>query len=109
MKEMQTKDAVRRQMRARRKALTPEERELAAKAVCAKLRSDDDIADADVTLEGGGAIAVYLASPDEIDLSEFILELLNAKPRLSRRAGTARHTNLRRSRDFPMPICVAGQ
>ena len=43
MKEMQTKDAVRRQMRARRKALTPEERERAAKAICAKLRSDDAI------------------------------------------------------------------
>lgn len=79
MKEMQTKDAVRRQMRARRKALTPEERELAAKAVCAKLRGDDAIAEAADPLEGGGAIAVYLASPDEIDLSEFILELLKCK------------------------------
>ena len=79
MEEMQTKDAVRRQMRARRKALTPEERERAAKAVCAKLRSDDAIAEAADPLEGGGAIAVYLASPDEIDLSDLILELLKCK------------------------------
>ena len=75
----QTKDAVRRRMRARRKALTPEERELAAKAVCAKLRGDDAIAKAADPLEGGGAIAVYLASPDEIDLSELILEMLKLK------------------------------
>ena len=75
----QTKDAVRRQMRARRKALTPEEREIAAKAVCAKLRGDDAIAEAADPLEGGGAIAVYLASPDEIDLSELILEMLKLK------------------------------
>ena len=75
----QTKDAVRRQMRSRRKALTPEERELAAKAVCAKLRSDDAFAEAADPLDGGGAIAVYLASPDEIDLSELILEMLKLK------------------------------
>ena len=79
MKEMQTKDAVRRQMRARRKALTPEERERAAKAVCAKLHGDCTIAEAVDPFDGGGAIAVYLASPDEIDLSDFILELLKCK------------------------------
>lgn len=79
MKEMQTKDAVRRQMRARRKALTPEERERAAKAVCAKLHGDCTIAETIDPFDGGGAIAVYLASPDEIDLSELILEMLNLK------------------------------
>jgi len=79
MKELQTKDAVRRQMRARRKALTPEECERAAKAVCAKLHGDCTIAETIDPFDGGGAIAVYLASPDEIDLSEFILELLKCK------------------------------
>ena len=73
---MQTKDAVRRQMRVRRKALTPEERGRAAQVVCAKLRGDSAIAEAIDPFDGGGAIAVYLASPDEIDLSEFILEML---------------------------------
>lgn len=76
---MQTKDAVRRQMRARRKALTSEEREHAAKAVCARLSDDGDIAEATDPFDGGGALAVYLASPDEIDLSDFILELLRRK------------------------------
>lgn len=76
---MQTKDAVRRQMRARRKALTPEERGRAAQVVCAKLRGDSAIAEAIDPFDGGGAIAVYLASPDEIDLSDFILELLKCK------------------------------
>ena len=76
---MQTKDAVRRQMRARRKALTSEERERAAKAVCARLSDDGDIAEATDPFDGGGALAVYLASPDEIDLSDFILELLRRK------------------------------
>ena len=76
---IQTKDAVRRQMRTRRKALTPEERARAAKAVCAKLHGDDTIAEAIDPFDGGGAIAVYLASPDEIDLSDFILEMLKRK------------------------------
>ena len=76
---MQTKDAVRRQMRARRKALTPEERGRAAQVVCAKLRGDSAIAEAIDPFDGGGAIAAYLASPDEIDLSDFILELLKCK------------------------------
>ena len=73
---MQTRDAVRRQMRTRRKALTPEERERAAQAICAKLRGDSAIAEAIDPFDGGGALAVYLASPDEIDLSDFILEML---------------------------------
>lgn len=78
---MQTKDAVRRQMRARRKALTSEERERAAKAVCARLSDDGDIMDAvdPFYCDEKCAVAVYLASPDEIDLSDFILELLRRK------------------------------
>ena len=67
-------------MRARRKALTPEERELAAKAVCAKLLDDGDIMEAaDPFYDEKGTVAVYLASPDEIDLSEFILEMLKCR------------------------------
>ena len=75
-KAVETKDAVRRRMRALRRALTPEERERAATAVCARLRGDGGIAEATGTFGGGGAVAVYLASPDEIDLSDFIRELL---------------------------------
>ena len=75
-----TKDAIRRQMRTRRKALTQEERELAAKVVCAKLLDDGDIMEAaDPFYDEKGTVAVYLASPDEIDLSEFILEMLKCR------------------------------
>ena len=64
-------------MRAQRRALTPEERERASKVICAKLINDDLISVAIDPLEGGGAVAVYLATPDEIDLSDFIREMLD--------------------------------
>ena len=64
-------------MRARRRALTPEEREHASKVICAKLINDDLISVAVDPFEGGGAVAVYLATPDEIDLSDFIREMLD--------------------------------
>ena len=63
-------------MRTQRRALTPKDRERASKVICAKLINDDLISVAIDPLEGGGAVAVYLATPDEIDLSEFILEML---------------------------------
>ena len=64
-------------MRARRRALTPEEREHASKVICAKLINDDLISVAVDQFDGGGAVAVYLATPDEIDLSDFIREMLD--------------------------------
>ena len=76
--QTETKDDIRRRMRALRKALAPEERERASKVICAKLINDDLISVAAAPFEGDGAVAVYLASPDEIDLSEFILEMLGS-------------------------------
>jgi 5-formyltetrahydrofolate cyclo-ligase len=73
----QEKAAIRRQMRALRRALSPEERLRASKIVCAKLNLDEGIAVATDPFDGGGAVAVYLASPDEIDLSDFIREMLD--------------------------------
>jgi len=75
---IRTKDAIRRQMRTRRKALTTEERERAAKAVCARLSDDRDIMNEvdPFYYDEKCTVAVYLASPDEIDLSDLILELL---------------------------------
>ena len=73
----ETKDDIRRRMRTIRRALAPEERERASKVICAKLINDDLISVAVDPFEGGGAVAVFLASPDEIDLSEFILEMLD--------------------------------
>ena len=64
-------------MRALRRALSPEERLRAAKVVCDKLNLDEGIAAATDPSDGGGAVAVYLASPDEIDLSDFIREMLD--------------------------------
>jgi len=61
---------MRRLMRARRKALTKEERERANAAICARLGIAADSSGA------SGPIAVYLASADEIDISDFIREAL---------------------------------
>ena len=52
-------------MRERRRALTPEERTAASEIICAKLAS----------LNLHSPIAVYLASPQEIDLSPFIRKM----------------------------------
>ena len=75
--QAETKDDIRRRMRAIRRALAPEERVRSSKVICAKLIDDDLISVAADPFEGGGAVAVYLASPDEIDLSEFIIEMLD--------------------------------
>ena len=52
-------------MRERRRALTPEDRTAASEIVCAKLAA----------LNFHSPIAVYLASPQEIDLSPFIRKM----------------------------------
>ena len=75
--QAETKDAIRQLMRARRRALTPKERERASKVICAKLIYDGNISVAVDPFDGGGAVAVYLATPDEIDLSDFIREMLD--------------------------------
>ena len=63
-----TKADIRQRMRERRKALTPKERESASEVVCAKLSA----------LGCKSPIAVYLASPQEIDLSPFVRKMLAA-------------------------------
>ena len=73
---MQTKDGIRRHMRAQRKALSPEERARASAVICMKLIVDEVMAPNNGKYGCGGAVAVYLASPEEIDLSNFILEAL---------------------------------
>ena len=55
-------------MRERRRALTPEVRTAASEIVCAKLAA----------LQLKSPIAVYLASPQEIDLSPFIRKMLES-------------------------------
>ena len=60
------KDEIRCEMRARRKALPAAERVDASAVICAKL----------ARLEIGSPVAVYLASPDEIDICAYIERLL---------------------------------
>ena len=71
-----TKGDLRQEMRARRRAVSANERAKASAAICAKLAAR---ADADVflnPLETGSPVAVYLASRDEIDLRAYIEKLL---------------------------------
>ena len=55
-------------MRERRRTLTPEERTAASAVICAKLTA----------LNFHSRVAVYLASPQEIDLSPFIRKMLES-------------------------------
>ena len=73
---MPDKNEIRAAMKARRKALTPEERKAASEIICAKLAADSDMGLRIDPFEGWSPIAVYLASPQEIDLSPFIRKLL---------------------------------
>ena len=73
---MLDKDEIRRMMRERRRALTPEERTAASEAICAKLAADSDIGLQVNPFDWGSPVAVYLASPQEIDLSPFIRKML---------------------------------
>ena len=72
------KDEIRRAMRERRRALTPEARRAASEIICAKLAADTNIGLRIDPLDGGSPIAVYLASPQEIDLSPFIRKILES-------------------------------
>ena len=73
---MDAKEEIRRTMRERRKALTPEERTAASEIICAKLAADSDIGLRIDPFDGWSPVAVYLASPQEIDLSPFIRKML---------------------------------
>ena len=69
-------------MRERRRTLTPEERAAASEIVCAKLASDSDISLRVDPFDWGSPVAVYLASPQEIDLSPFIRKMLETGVRV---------------------------
>ena len=63
-------------MREQRRALTSEERTAASEIICAKLAADSDIGLRVDPFDGWSPVAVYLASPQEIDLSPFIRKML---------------------------------
>ena len=60
-------------MREMRRSLAPESRLRVSASVCAALAADPCLAAARPT---GPVVAVYLATPDEIDLADFIREML---------------------------------
>lgn len=62
------KASIRREMRAKRRALSPGEKASMDCAICSRLSG--------IVGKGASAVAVYLASADEIDLSQFIREML---------------------------------
>ena len=70
------KDEIRREMRARRKALSAAERAEASAIICAKLKCHLGLGECMDPFEIGSPVAVYLASPDEIDLGDYIEWLL---------------------------------
>lgn len=67
------KHDLRCEMRARRREVSPEERAQVSAGICRKLMDDPAVRS---TLSGSGALAVYLASCDEIDLSGLVNEMI---------------------------------
>lgn len=70
---MKDKDDIRRELRARRKAVSAVQRAEISRSICAKLLARADVRRA---FSEKRPIAVYLASPEEIDLTDFIDEAL---------------------------------
>ena len=69
------KETIRREMRRRRRDVTPEQRKAASEAICAKLGADGALGGRIDSPADGSPVAVYLASPQEIDLSPFIRKM----------------------------------
>ncbi len=69
----ETKARIRGEMRRRRKAVDAATRQSAAHAICAALLRRADVRRA---VESAAPIAVYLAAPQEIDLTDFIAAVL---------------------------------
>ena len=74
---MNSKAELRREMKARRKALTADAKAAADAVVCEKLRARSDIVDMIDPFGCGGALAVYLAAPDEINIDPYIEYVLH--------------------------------
>ena len=67
------KKTLRKEMRTRRRAVSGDVRAAVSHRICGKLLANDAVRRA---LSNGAPIAVYLASLDEIDLSDFIVAAL---------------------------------
>lgn len=67
------KQSLRSEMRTKRRAITRGERECSSRRICDRLLENESVRNA---IASGAQIAVYLASPDEIDLTGFIVAAL---------------------------------
>ena len=72
------KAEIRRAMKVRRKALAAEEKASADAIVCEKLKARSNIGAMVDPFDCGSALAVYLASPDEINIDPYIEYILHA-------------------------------
>lgn len=77
---MSGKSELRALMRQKRREVPPERRKSVSEALCSKLLARADISSA---ISSGAAIAVYLATPDELDLGLFISAALDRGARLA--------------------------
>ncbi len=66
---MQEKEAIRKEMRAKRRAVTPDQREAASRLLTERLLQNPHI-------KSAACVAVYMASVQELDLAALIAELL---------------------------------
>ena len=69
---------LRREMKARRKGMAADEKSVADAAICEKLKARCDIGVMADSPGNGLPLAVYLASPDEINIDPFIEYMLRA-------------------------------
>ena len=72
------KAELRREMKARRRGLAADEKAAADAVVCEKLKTRGDIGEMVDPLNCGAPLAVYLASPDEINIDPYIEYMLQA-------------------------------
>ena len=63
-----SKTEIRREMKARRKELAADEKAAAGAVICEKLKSRGGIGEMVDPFDYGSPLAVYLASPDEINI-----------------------------------------
>ena len=72
------KASIRREMKVRRKGMAADEKAAADAAICEKLKARRDIGVMVDSPGNGLPLAVYLASPDEINIDPFIEYMLRA-------------------------------
>ena len=78
MNSSNDKAEIRRAMKARRKELAADGKAAADAVICEKLKARSDIDEMTDPFDFGSPLAVYLASPDEINIDPYIEYMLHA-------------------------------